>query len=218
MVVAIWMLLLVPVDVPDTSSPFNTNNTLVMNAANTPGQSFVPRRNGLNRIDLSLAVENPTDRAGAVFRVEEMPFKQVRSVSLRVSDLPFGRAEDFRPGTITERWYSFRFEPVPDTAGKRMFFALEGEDVQGPNSVGLLAFFHNEYPDGEAYLNGSPLNAHIVFRAYTSGRVIDLLGVASENLLIGKPAPFDSLAPFAVLTVLYAGLGALAVISLRSSS
>jgi hypothetical protein len=206
MAALVWLLVAVPVEVPDTSSPPDANHEGTVNGANSLGQTFVPSRDGLDRVDVGLAVQQPTDRAELTFQVMEVPWKKSRTVTRRMSALPVGLVTDYRPGTITERWYSFSFEPVADSAGKEMFFSLEGREIQGPNSVGLLMFFHNSYPLGEAFLNGEALNANVVFRTYTKGNVLDLTQVVVENWSTHKSVPFDHPAVICGIALLFAGM------------
>lgn len=185
----VWLLLALPVDVPDTNSPPHANHSGSVNGASTIGQTFVPSRNGLHRVEVALAVEDPSVDTGVTFQVSQVPWIDTRTVVRRLSELPEGKAADHRPGTITERWYSFGFDPIADSAGKNMYFSLEGKGIQGPNSVDLLMFFHNSYPLGEAYVNGEAANAHVVFKTYSTGNALDLAQVVLENLTYHLPSP-----------------------------
>ncbi len=206
--VVLYGSLQLPVDVPDTNSPLEGNHTGVVNDANTIGQTLVATRNGLDRVEVTLSVENPLDQADITFRIEETQGTQSREVNLPVRDIPVGKVGDFRPGMITERWYSFEFEPIADSAGKQLYFTLKGAGLSGPNSVSLLMFFHNEYPLGEAYVNGSPVGGHVVFRAYTRGRLWDLIGVLLANATENMPSLLGSPITYIGLAFTYAILGA----------
>src|SRR5512133_391761 len=196
-----------PVDVPDTNSPLEGNHTGVVNDANTVGQTLVATRDGLDRVEVTLSVQKPLDQSDITFRIEETPGKQSREVKLPVRDIPIGKVGDFRPGMITERWYSFQFDPIRDSAGKQLYFTLNGAGLPGPNSVSLLMFFHNEYPLGEAYVNGNPVGGHVVFRAYTKGKLWDLVGVLAENMTRSMPGLLGSPITYVGLALTYAILG-----------
>ena len=208
----------IPVDVPDTNSPLEGNHTGEVNAANTIGQTLVASRNGLDRIELTVSAEKPISNAEIKFRIQEVPWKQSREVTRLVGSLPIGKASDFGPGTITQRWYSFEFDPIADSAGKQYYFTLEGKTLERPNSVGMLMFFHNGYPLGEAYINGNPVGGHVVFRSYTKGRVSDLIAVLAANATANMPglagAPFF----YAAVGFLYAALGTASAIAIRKTS
>lgn len=211
-------LLQLPVDVPDTNSPPEGNHSGVVNGANAVGQTFTVTRNGLDRIDVVLAVEKPVPDAGITFNVEEVPFKQARQVDERLTSLPVGNVSDYPPGTILQKWYSFQFDPVSDSGGKQFFFSLEGKSVQGPNSASLLMFFHNEYPLGQAYINGAPTDAHVVFRAYTRGRLLDYAEIVAGNVMKDQPALAGSPALLAGLAAAYIVISAGVVLAVKRSS
>lgn len=215
---ALTGLLQLPVDVPDTNSPPEGNHSGVVNAANTVGQTLTVNRNGLDRIDVTLGVEEPDDHADVAFRIQQMPWKESREVTRNVLSLPVGNVEDFRPATITQHWYSFQFEPITDSGGKQFFFTLEGKTLDGPHSLGLLMFFHNQYPLGEAYINGNPTDAHVVFRAYTRGRLSDLIAVLAENAAADQAGLAGYPFFYLLVGLAYAVVGTASVLMIRRAS
>lgn len=212
---AAWAILQLPVDVPDTNSPLEGNHTGEVNAANTIGQTLVASRNGLDRIEVTLAVEHPLDNANLVFHVQEMPWKESREVTRGIVSLPVGKAGEFAPGTITQRWYSFEFDPIPDSAGKQFYFTIEGKTLDGPHSAGLLMFFHNGYPQGEAYINGNPVGAHVVFKAYSRGKVADLIQALLENTTENQPGLAASPNLYLAIALAYAVIGSACVLAIK---
>lgn len=202
-----WLLLQMPMDIPDASSPPISNNFGPINDSLAVGQTFAVERDGLFRISVVMAAQESSGDAEVTFTLRETPEGEpLRTVKRRVADLPSGKVAIYSPGTITERWHSFEFEPVPDSAGRRFYFSLDGMGVPIENGVGALMFFHNRYQEGQAYQNGKPLNAHVVFRAYSRGQVSDLLGVIGRNLTAEKPGPLSVPLPYLVLAALYAVL------------
>ena len=193
------LVFLLPVDVPDGNSPQDGNHAGLINATTTIGQTFTASRDGLHRVEVTLAAEQPDDRVDFTFRIAALPWRQLGEVTRPALDVPVGKVIDFRPGTMKERWYSFEFEPIADSAGRAFFFSMESKDPREAGGVGLLMFFHNRYPLGEAYVNGTPVNAHVVFRAYSKGHPIDLARVLAERLtadksgFLGSPLTFGSL-------------------------
>lgn len=215
LVLAILAVLELPVDVPDTNSPPEGNFVGEVNGTTSFGQTLVANRDGLNRVDVIVSTERPLDGAALAFDITEVPWKQAREVKRPLSSLPLGRTEDFRPGTIMQRWYSFTFEPIPDSAGKRFFFSLRSEDLPQANSAGVMMFFHNRYPLGEAYKNGDQIGANVVFRAYSRGRIGDLANVLMSNIIRDMPGLLGSPQTYVGLGLAYALLGAGVLLAAR---
>ena len=212
----VWALLQIPAEVPDTSSPPTSNHSESINNWMSVGQTFVPERDNLSSVSVVLAAEEPSSQTELAFHVKETPNgTPLRTVKRRMDDVPMGKPEVYAPGTITERWYTFEFEPIPDSAGRHLYFSLEGKDVPRENTAKLLSFYHNNYPHGEAFLSEQPVNAHVLFRTRSSGQVADLLAILLRNLVAQKPGPLASLVPFALLVLLY---GALAGVAVRTAA
>lgn len=213
---ALWGVLQVPMDVPDTSSPPAGNSTASVNNWRSVGQTFVPKRNGLDRISVVLGVEQPTDQAEITFHIKETPKGEpLRTVPRSLSSLPRGDAGKMRPGTLSQQWCAFEFEPIPDSAGRKLYFSVEGKGVPQENTVKLLIMFHSGYKLGEAYLSEEAINGHVAFRAYSQGRVADLLATIMENLTHKKPGLLASPITYLALGLLYVGLTILLLATIR---
>ena len=210
-----WAVLQWPVEIPDANSPPDGNHAGAVNSATSLGQTFVASRNGINRVDVTLSVEHPIDQGEVSFKIMEVPQRQPREVQQPLTALPTGDVGNFRPGTIMARWYSFQFQPIADSAGKQLYFSLSSKKLSAADSVNLLMFFHNEYPLGEAYINGAPTNAYVVFRAYSQGRLVDLVGAVAQNLTKGRPGLLGSPLTYAWLGLVYILLAAGTVLASR---
>jgi hypothetical protein len=217
-VALVWAILQLPVEVPDANSPLEGNAGGAINASATLGQTLVANRNGINRVDVVLSTENRVDQGNLKFSIMEVPWSQSREVTRPVAGLPIGKIGDFRPGTIMQRWYSFSFEPIPDSAGKRLYFSLESKELPQSSSVNLLMYFYNEYPFGEAYINGDTTNAHVVFRTYAQGNLGDLIGVWVENLTRDRPGLLGNPATYGLLVLVYLLLAAGTVLAARKAA
>ncbi len=214
---AVWAVLLWPVEIPDANSPLDGNHAGAVNSATSLGQTFVATRNGINKVDVTVSVEHPVDQGEVTFQIMEVPWKQTREVTRPLTALPVGNVGDFRPGTVMARWYSFQFEPIPDSAGRQLYFSLESKELPVINSVSLLMFFHNEYPLGEAYINGEPANAHVVFRAYAEGHLVDLIGTLAGNLTKNRPGLLGNPLTYVWLGLVYMLLAASVVFVARKT-
>ncbi len=215
----LWGILQIPAELPDTSSPLAHTAVGTVNDWTSVGQTFVPRENGLHRISVVLATDRATDSASIVFNIKETPTgPPLRIVKKTISELPEGNPSDLRPDNITEGWFSFNFDPIPDSAGRKLYFSLEGKDVPEANTVKVLMFYHSQYPQGEAYLNEKAVDAHVPFRAYSQGQLGHLITVLLGHLARTKPAWFPTTPLVLALTVLYLLLAFRVLKSFRASA
>jgi hypothetical protein len=206
----VWAMLQMPMDVPDTNSPPAGNQNGTANDWTSTGQTFVPSRNGLDQISLVLATDEPSDRYEVTFNLKDAPKGTIlRTVKRPLSTVPKGDPGDMRPGTRREQWYSFNFDPIPDSAGRKLYFSVEGKGIPRENTVKVMMFYHSGYPLGEAYRNEQPENAHVVFRTYCEGKLADYVNVLAENLTRGRPGPLANPLTYLGLGLLYVGLVAL---------
>lgn len=203
----VWAGLQLPTDVPDTSSPPAGTSTGEANDWTSVGQTFVPRRDGLNAVSVVLATDKHTDKAEITFNIKAEPHGQpIRTVTRVISLLPEGDPMRLRPGSLTERWTTFDFEPITNSAGQKLYFSIEGKGVPKENSVRTLMFYPNGYPLGEAYMSEKEVGAHLVFRTYSKGRVADYVQVLAENLTRDRPGPLGNPLTYLLLGLLYLGL------------
>ncbi len=205
MALGIWTLLQLPFDVPDASSPPRSNHQGTVDAGNRVGQSFVPRRDNLDRISLVLATEQSDNVSGITLSVRDggPDGGVLRTVGELISKLPEGNPYEYRPGGLDERWHPFYFEPIPQSAGRKLFFSVEGPTLLPENKTKVLMMFYNGYQEGNAYVNGEAMNAHVVFRTHSRAQVKDYLNVLAENMTLKKPGPLASPVTYAALGLAY---------------
>ena len=196
-----------PVNVPDTSAPPASTDVATVNNWGSAGQSIAPERDGLSAVSVILATERRTDDADITFNIKVTPSgPPLRTVRRSLSELPEGDARELFAGGLHERWETFEFEPIPDSAGRKLYFSIEGKDVPKENSVGVLIYYHNAYPQGKAYLNEKSVDANLDFRTYSRGNGLDYLSTLARNLTLKRPGPLTSAVTFLALGMLYAGL------------
>ncbi len=200
-----WAFLQLPLDVPDASSPARSNHQGTVDAGNRVGQTFVPERDNLDRISLVLATEQSDNVSGMTLTVRDggPDGAVLRIVGELISKLPEGNPYEYRPGGLDERWHPFYFEPIPQSAGRKLFFSVEGPTLLPENKAKVLMMFYNGYPAGNAYVNGESMNAHVVFRAHSRAQVKDYLGVLAENMTLKKPGLLASPVTYAALGLAY---------------
>ncbi len=201
---SIIFLVAATLQIPDTASTPAATTLETVNDSRSVGQTFRAERNGLSRIDLVLAAGGRVQSAPLRFYLREAPGSSpIRTVLLDNSGLPIGDPWRFVPGRMDETWMSFNFEPIPDSAGRQFYFSLEGPGIPPEGTVRTLVFFHNQYPYGQAYVNGEPIWAHIVFRAYSWATPFEALHRVLGNLIIRKLGVLGFPASYVILGAIY---------------
>lgn len=200
-----------PMEVPDTSSPLKSNVKGNVDAEASVGQVFVPASNNLDQVSVVMITELRNDMSNITFTIRDGgPSGDIlRTVKVPISELPEGEMFPYNPehpGIRDQAWYTFKFEPIPDSAGRKLFFSLEGKYLPPQNRVRVALMFSGSYLKGKAYVNGDEQNAHVVFRAMSQGQVRDYLGVIAENLTAGKQGLLASPALYVALAAAYLAL------------
>lgn len=201
-----WLLLQAPMDVPDAATPTVSNYVGSVDAGNSVAQTFVPERNDLDGILLVLSTEELSDTPSLTFRLHDggPDGPLLRVVKVPVASLPEGDAFKYRPGSLDERWTTIKFEPIANSAGRPLYFELDGRYVPEQNRVRTLLMFPSKYSSGAGFVNGVQRNAHVVFRSTSRGQVRGYLWTIARNLTAGKPGPLAN-------PLIYVGLGAVYV-------
>lgn len=194
--------------VPDTSSAPVATMMQPVNNWRYVGQTFRAGRNGLSRVEVILAAGGRAGDAPLRFHISDQPgAAPIRTVLVDHSSLPLGDPWQFVPGRVDEKWFGFDFEPIEDSAGRRLYFSLEGPGIPLEGTVNTLVFFFNKYPEGQAYVNGDPVWGHVAFRGYSRGTVLEALEKILGNLVYRKPRVLSEVATYVALAAIYLALG-----------
>ncbi|HEU5318710.1 MAG TPA: hypothetical protein VFX49_21530 [Chloroflexota bacterium] len=182
-----------PAAVPDHATAFSGTQPMTVAGRTVLAQRFLPGRDRLTAIDLLLASEEPGLPGDVRLEVQALPSRQViRQARVSAAALPHGPIWEVRPGQPRERWTSFGFEPVPDTAGRELLLVLsypDGADRPGQR-VATLAHFPGLYPGGELSVNGFPVGGgggNLLFRLASAGTRGEALHAAAQNVARAQP-------------------------------
>ncbi len=162
---------------PEASQVYNSDSVGTLDAQSTLGQTFVSRRPHLNGITIWLTPPPPS------------PSNITKSIIQTITVKLFHSPADTTPVFSTTLTTPTNGSYVPFTISMpgqgnpagQVFYLL-----MTVNSGSLQVNGRNEdaYPDGQAYLNGQPVDTDIAFRAtynYTAAAVLQDLGQYARN-------------------------------------
>jgi hypothetical protein len=191
----------------------------------TLAQPVRPGLDGFTAVDLVLAAERSGLPGTVHLQVQEYPSGRVlREAQVPAATLRAGSAWNVRPGSPGERWSTFGFDPIPESAEKEYLLVLsypppDGVDQPGAR-VAALARFPNNYGPGQLSINGSPAGGVLLLRLAAAGTHGQAVQVGLTNLARAQPLGTGSLlAPTvaAALAVCFATTLAVAMAGLPGS-
>ena len=161
-------------------------------------QSFVAARNNLNRIDLLLLTYGR---------------KNTHTVNLRLLKVeknihPLQGVEvfhtTFNAATVKDQsWHTFRFPPIPDSAGKSYLISLDSPDSVDGNAITVGGIERDSYLPGTAYLGSGQIVADMAFRSCYQMTTIEKLKVLSTQVTQSRPALWGDLKFYAIIVLVY---------------
>jgi hypothetical protein len=179
---ALWLLRWwnVPAPVPDHAAPFTATLEMKFSGEATLAQTVRPELDRFAAVDVVLSAESAGLPGMVELAVEEWPARTVvRTARVPAAAIPPGSAWQYRPGQPGERWLTFGFEPIDDSAGRTFRFVLRypaGRNAGGER-MATLARFPAGYPRGDLYVNGDRQDGTLLFRlaaAGTRGAAVEL--------------------------------------------
>lgn len=116
-------------------------------------QTFVSRCKELSRFDLYLATNERVNAQPVTVHLTDVTTDQL----VYEQTIPISETSD-------NAWRQFLFEPLSDSALKTYRISLLSPDSQPGESLIIWRSQSDAYPGGEAFVNGSPVNADLAFR------------------------------------------------------
>lgn len=156
-------------------------------------QSFFATENGLYRIDINMAASEQDAFEDVIFHLKEVN-------STRESIVITKNARQI----MNNEFNSFIFDPMPDSKGKSYVFSIQSPESNSANSI---AIWYNDdsaspYAGGTAFVNNTPLEGDLRFKAYYHTTTSDFISSYLTKLF------GDTLfAIFYVILISIAGLG-----------
>jgi len=125
---------------------------------NSYGQSFVSQYNHLGRIDVMLATFARENHYPVVFHLRRAPGDPDDLVSL-----------EFDASTVADNaFYTFSFDPMPDSAGQAFYFFLDSPQSVPGDAITIWATTEDAYPSGTRHNNHQPVAGDLRFIAYST--------------------------------------------------
>jgi hypothetical protein len=166
----------------------------------TIGQSFVASLNQLNRIDLLFQTYGRKNSHDVTLRLLAAPEN---------GDNPLQGSEvyqaTFNAATVSDqRWRTFTFPPLSDSAGKTYFIALQSPQSTDGNAITVGGIERDVYTSGSAFLGSMPVLADVTFRACYPLSLSEKLSILGQQLVENKPSLWGDIRFYILLLVLYA--------------
>ena len=125
------------------------------------GQTFVAPRNDLNRVDVLLQSYGRQNTRDVTFRLLEIPggandLSQTEEIYNTTFNAQAAR---------NQTWYTFRFPPVANSAGKTYLLVLQSPTSEPGNAITVGGIDEDKYPLGSAFVGPQPIFGDITFRA-----------------------------------------------------
>jgi hypothetical protein len=164
------------------------------------GQSFVAPRNKLNRIDLLFQTYGRKNTHDVTLRLLAAPENGDSLLQgLEVYQTTFNAA------VISDQsWGMFTFPPLPDSAGKTYFIALQSPQSTDGNAITVGGIERDVYTAGSAFLGPVPVPADITFRTCYALSVNEKLSILGQQLVKNRPSLWGDLRFYLLLLILYA--------------
>jgi hypothetical protein len=192
--------------VPDHATTFSASQQLLFAGGTTLTQRVRPTRDKFAAVDAILSAES-RGLPGSVRLViqDASSGRVVREGRVPASSLPTGPAWDVRPSSPGERWVTFSFEPIADSAGKEFDLALSyppPEGVDRPGSrLATLSRAPARYPFSEPPPQSNEAAGVLLVRLAARGTHGDAVHVGLDNIARAQPLGTGSLVASAVSLV-----------------
>ena len=142
------------------------------------GQTFVAEYPALSRVEVKLATYGRRNSGPLIFHLRTAP-----DATEDVVTLTLDAAE------IEDKYYSFEFPPIRDSAGHAFYFYLEAPEAEPGSAIGVWGTTEDAYPDGGAVLQGVPPQGvrDLTFRLRYSPPRWQTIGIVLGLLADHKP-------------------------------
>jgi len=159
----------------------------------TIGQTFFAPQNGLHRIDLLFRTFGRRNTHDVTFYLKP---------GLDSPDIIY--QETFNASDVgNNRWRTFEFPPIPNSAGKSYFFYLASPNSVAGNAITLGGGSGDFYEDGAAHVGPMPMQADVAFRTYYGLSTQEKLSTLADRVVEDKPSIWGDIRFYILLVILY---------------
>ena len=168
----VLLLLTGCVEQSDAAQPRYVQPAGEITSTHTVGQTFVATADNLTRLDVLMATYARRNRGPVVFYLRQSPTSAEDLVRIEIE-----------AATIRDNKYrTFRFDPIPDSGGRRFYFFFEAPEAAPGNAVTVWQSAQDVYPDGAAVIDGLPGEGDLAFRICTGYRLGEMVRDAWQEV------------------------------------
>ncbi|MBI4744265.1 MAG: hypothetical protein HY776_05545 [Actinobacteria bacterium] len=154
----------------NTPSPAISSDVMI-------GQTFVPDRDNISRIDVYFAALSRNHKGKIIFSLRK-DSRRGRIIFTQSKD-----ALDLKDN----HYYSFVFPPVKNSKGKTYFFSIKAVNLE-PKDVFVWYYSgDNAYPYGSGFVNKKLLNGDLQFNTYFKVPFTEGFKIALSRITKNKP-------------------------------
>lgn len=162
----------------------------------TIGQLFTAPYNALYRIDVLMATYARENTHDVIFHLRNSPQAESDLVTITINAREI---ED-------NRFRSFVFDPIRDSAGKSYYFFFDSPDSEPGDAITLWGTIKNLYPEGRPFRNHRAAGGDLVFLTYYQPSTLDKLDILLDRLAANKPLFWGDKRFYPLLALLYMAL------------
>ena len=159
-------------------------------------QTFTASQPQLTRIDFWIDSYRPWDSPSLECRLFEFDSRQpVAALSYHElrAHLKEVRAKRLNGWLLSPHMFNaFKFEPLPDSQGKRYLFSISSPNLRRGGSSILLASSRKRLDHELFFVDGARKDNDLAFRALYARPSIELIQHTAARLALQKPAPLSS--------------------------
>ncbi|MFC1975734.1 hypothetical protein ACFLXQ_05000 [Chloroflexota bacterium] len=159
----------------------------------TIGQTFLAPENDLHRIDVLFRTYGRRNTHEVTFYLKP---------SLDSPDII--TQETFNASEVGDnRWHTFEFPPIPDSAGKMFYFYFASPESVLGDAITVGGGEGDFYNGGGAFAFSMPANADLAFRTFYGLSPNEKLSTLGKRLIEDKPSIWGDVRFYILLVMLY---------------
>ena len=181
-----------------TQQPHANKSVGELVASTQACQTFTAEHSGLSLVEVRLATIARENTGPLIFHLRASPDE---TEDLFTSTFGAADVED-------NAYHTFEFPPIHDSSGRSFYFCLEAPEAEPGNAIAIWGATEDEYPDGEAVLDGLEERGvrDLTFRLGYDPPLLVKTRIFMERLVANKPSFWGDKRFYILLAVAYLAL------------